>query len=78
MKTHANKPTMTPRREILRGCLRLGGLLTLGGVASLLGWRGANGKCVRTNPCGGCPLFSGCDLPKANKAKKNPPPSRHV
>ncbi len=78
MKTPANKSHMIQRREFLRSWMRCGGLLALGGVATLLGWRGAHGKCVRSNPCGGCPLFSGCDLPKANEAKKNKPTSDHA
>lgn len=78
MKTPESKPHMIHRREFLRGWLRCGGLLALGGVATVLGWRGSHGKCVRTNPCGGCPLFSGCDLPKANEAKKHKPTSDHA
>jgi len=62
-------PGMNHRRDILRGCLRCGGLLALGGVASALGWRDLHGKCLRTGPCGGCPLFSGCGLPQALDAK---------
>jgi hypothetical protein len=61
-------PGMNHRRDILRGCLRCGGLLALGGVASALGWRGLHGKCLRTGPCGGCPLFSDCGLTKAKNA----------
>ena len=70
-------PTSNHRREILRTCLRGGGLIALGGVASLLGWRSARGNCVRKNPCGACPLFSACDLPKAQDAKTPKPKSDH-
>jgi hypothetical protein len=69
MKTPESNLHMKPRREILRACLRCGGFIALGGVASLLGWRGAHGKCVKNNPCGACPRFADCDLPKANEAK---------
>jgi hypothetical protein len=61
--------TMNHRRDILRGCLRCGGLLALGGVASALGWRSVHGKCLRTAPCGACPLVSGCGLPQAMESK---------
>ena len=54
---------MTHRRDILRGCLRCGGLLALGGIAASLGWHCLNGSCQRTNPCGGCPLFDACGVP---------------
>ena len=60
---------MLQRRDILRSCLRGGGLLALGGVAALLGTRTLSGSCLRTNPCGGCPLFTGCELPKAKDSK---------
>ena len=60
---------MLPRRDILRTCLRGGGLLALGGIAAALGWRNPRGTCPRTDPCGGCPLFDGCGLPKARDAK---------
>jgi hypothetical protein len=60
---------MLPRRDILRTCLRGGGLLALGGIAAALGWRNPRGTCPRTNPCGGCPLFDGCGLPKAMLSK---------
>ena len=62
---------MHHRRDILRGCLRWGGLLVLGGGASLLGWRGARGTCPRGNPCGACPLFTDCRLPGAMDKKNN-------
>ena len=68
-------PRMNHRRDLLRGCLRCGGLLALGGVASALGWRGSYGKCLRTDPCGGCPMFSACGLPKALETKNPPLPA---
>lgn len=61
---------MKHRRVILRDGLRCGGLLALGGIASALGWRSLNGTCLRGSPCGACPLFTGCDLPKANEVKR--------
>ncbi|MCX6874781.1 MAG: hypothetical protein NTW21_13380 [Verrucomicrobia bacterium] len=61
---------MQNRRDILRGCLRGGGLLALAGLASALGWRSLHGKCLRADPCGGCPGFSGCGLPKAMQSKR--------
>ncbi len=77
MTTMQNKPHMPDRRKFFHDCLRYGGLLSIGGVASVLGWRSLHGDCVRTNPCGACPLLSGCDLPKAVDSKKstqNPAP----
>lgn len=68
-------PPVHHRRDILRTCLRCAALLTLGGTAARLGSRGFNQNCVRTQPCGGCPLFSGCSLPKARDAK---PPARNA
>lgn len=77
---------MMNRRDILRTGLRGGALLALGGMASMLGWRSLHGTCTRTNPCGACPLFDGCALPKAWDAKQTdgsnknggpvPPPQR--
>ena len=65
---------MTHRRDILRGCLRCGGLLALGGVAASLGWHSQHAHCPRTDPCGGCPLFGDCGLPKAQDAKSQAAP----
>lgn len=80
MNTHESDSPMMPRREMIRGCLRCGGLLALGGVASVLGWRSLHGKCVTNHPCGACPRFIDCDLPKANetKSKSNPPATDHA
>ena len=71
---------MKQRREILRDGLRWGALLTVGGAASLLGWRSLRGDCAKAHPCGGCPLFSGCDLSKALETKKpsDQPAANHV
>ncbi|MEI6653223.1 MAG: hypothetical protein WCP45_00505 [Verrucomicrobiota bacterium] len=66
---------MIHRRDILRGCLRCGGLLALGGGAAALGWRSLHVTCPRTDPCGGCPLFSACGLPKALDAKSQKCPA---
>ena len=63
---------MQTRREILLTCARSGGLLALGGAAAMLGWRSLRGACHRSQPCGGCPLFSGCELPKT---LENRPPA---
>ena len=60
---------MTTRREILTDGLRWGGLLALGGVTAALGWRTLHGQCLRRDPCGTCPMFSGCGLPQALDAK---------
>ncbi|MCX6867282.1 MAG: hypothetical protein NTV46_13870 [Verrucomicrobia bacterium] len=68
-------PIMHHRRNILLGGLRCGGLLALGGVASLLGWRSLHGTCLRNDPCGACPLFTACGLPKALDAKTPNPAS---
>ncbi len=65
---------MKTRRDFLGASLRCGGLIALGGGASLLGWRSLHGNCVRINPCGECPLFDGCDLEKAIDAKKTTTP----
>ncbi|MEI8036926.1 MAG: hypothetical protein WCJ14_00925 [Verrucomicrobiota bacterium] len=70
---------MHHRRDILRSGLRCGGLLALGGVATALGWRSLGNPCPRANPCGGCPQYSGCELPKARAAKRTQPTrSSHV
>ncbi len=74
-----SNPAMNHRRDFLRGCLRGGGLLALGTVATALGWRSMHGRCQRANPCGDCPEFTGCELPKARDAKSNHPTrSSHV
>jgi hypothetical protein len=85
MKAAHNKCVLHHRREILLGCLRCGGLLALGGLATALGWRSLHGHCLRAHPCAGCPVYAGCDLPKAREAKTMtapatgaPLPSRHV
>ena len=77
MKTPHDITVMNQRREVLRASLRFGGLLVLGGIATALGWRSARKPCVRPNPCGACPLFTGCDLPKAVEAKKSNPAIHH-
>jgi hypothetical protein len=70
---------MHHRREFLRGCLRCGGLLALGGVAAALGGRTQRGECPRDNPCGGCPGLAGCGLPKALETKsRNTPSAPHA
>lgn len=71
--------SMIPRRDFLRDCLRGGGLLALGGAATALAWRSLHGPCPRANPCGDCPEFTGCELPKARDAKNtHPTRSTHV
>jgi len=67
---------MTTRRAILKKSLRWGGLASLAGLTAFLARRSINAECTNSGPCGGCPLFSGCGLPKAESAKKsggNPP-----
>jgi hypothetical protein len=71
MKATERNPIMRHRRVFLRDCVRCGGLLAIGGTASALGWRTFNGSCLRSNPCGACPLFTGCDLPKAIDVKRH-------
>ena len=66
---------MTHRRDILRSCLRYGGVLALGGIAASLGWRGRHGQCQHPSPCGGCPMFGDCALPKALDTKGQLPPA---
>lgn len=74
MIPHESIATMIHRRDILRGCLRCGGLLALGGIAASLGWHSQHSHCQRTSPCGGCPLFGGCGLPKALESKSQSAP----
>ena len=74
MKPPESTSGMNHRRDILRGCLRCGGLLAIGGVASALGWRSLHGNCQQTAPCGVCPLLSACDLPQARDARNLPAP----
>ncbi len=69
---------MIHRREFLRNGLRGGALALLGGAASMLAWRSSRGNCARTHPCGACPLFSGCVLPKAVDAKQPTRKPGHV
>jgi len=78
MSTHKSNLPMIKRREILRSCLRGGSLVLLGGIVSLLGLRGTRGNCLRAHPCGNCPLFSGCDLPKAIDSKNTSRDPGHV
>lgn len=63
------KATLT-RREMVRRSLRYGGLGAVGGLAAWLGARSLQGDCRTRGPCGGCPLFDGCALPKAESAKQ--------
>ncbi len=76
MSTNEGIGRMTYRRDILRTCLRCGGFLALGGIAASLGWRGRHGQCPRSNPCGGCPVFGDCSLPKALDTKSQIQPDR--
>lgn len=79
MNRPQSNSTMIHRRDFLRGCLRGGGLLALGGAATALGWRSLHRPCPRANPCGDCPEFTGCELPKARDAKSTQPArSNHV
>lgn len=56
------------RREFLTRYARWGGLAALGAVTARLVWNG-RGTCQSPSPCGACPLFSGCALPKAQAAQ---------
>lgn len=62
-------PRMNHRRDILRVGLRCGGLIALGGLAAWLTQRNGHGACLPTHPCGTCPGWPTCDLPKAREAK---------
>ena len=64
---------MQTRREILLNCARGGALLALGAIAVRLGSRSFDGTCVRGNPCGACPLVTGCKLPKAQETRPPTP-----
>ena len=75
MNAMQRSSAMKSRREILLNCARGGGLLALGGVAAVLGWRSLHGTCLRSHPCGACPLFTGCELPKA--LENRPPTPAH-
>ena len=63
------------RREFIKTCLRFGvggGLVTTG---IFLGTRkntttGGSEICENSSPCDGCSQFTGCDLSKAQTAKK--------
>jgi hypothetical protein len=59
------------RRALLRGSCRWAGLAALGGLAAWLGHRSLDRECTRAGPCGGCPQFSGCGLPKAKSAQQS-------
>lgn len=76
MNAMPRSPAMKSRREILRDCARGGGLLALAGVTAVLGWRSLRGNCPRSHPCGGCPLFTGCELPKALENRLPQPPAK--
>lgn len=65
---------MESRREFIRSFARGGGLLAVGGVATLLGWRSIHGNCTESHPCAKCPRFSGCELPQA-AATRTPEPT---
>jgi len=70
---------MTTRRAILKKSLRWGGLASLAGLTAFLARRSINAECTNSGPCGGCPLFTGCALPKAESAKQSQakPPYPH-
>ncbi len=78
MSTPESNLPMINRRQILRSCLRGIGLVLLGGIATILGWRGTSSNCLRAHPCGACPLFSGCELPKAIDSKNTTRKPGHV
>ena len=62
---------MPTRRTFLNTSLRWGGLGTLAGLAAILAHRSFSRSCTNSGPCGGCPQFSGCGLPKAESAKQS-------
>src|SRR4051812_20141816 len=60
------------RRDFFRTTARHIALAVIAAVAAFLGlnsWR-AGRSCQRPNFCSSCPQFSGCDLPKADAARK--------
>ncbi len=61
---------MSGRREVLRNGFRAAGLAGLAGLATVLGLRSRRAKeCREVRPCGGCPWFDGCGLPKARQER---------
>ena len=71
MKEPASFSNMIARREMLRRCLRGGGLASLGGLVVWLGARSIRSGCTRANPCGECPLFTDCGESKARDARES-------
>lgn len=61
-------PIMNTRREWIVRNARWGGLLVLGGIVARLAARG-DATCELQHPCGACPQFAGCGLPKAKEAR---------
>ncbi len=60
----------TNRREFLRTCSR-NGFLGLAALLAAFSWHKARGQnCARPTPCGGCPEFADCPLPKALSLKQ--------
>jgi hypothetical protein len=61
------------RREFLVSAGRSAALAAIAAVGAVLAWRRLAGKadadCARRSPCGGCPSFAQCELPRATAAK---------
>jgi len=64
--------TVGSRREFLRGTARYGLLTLMAAVAARIARTRTVGPQTYVNrgPCGGCPVFAGCDLPKANSLRR--------
>lgn len=60
----------TSRREFVRGTLRWLSAGTVVGVTGLAAWRNARGGCWRPAVCAECPVFSGCDLSRAEEFRR--------
>lgn len=64
-----NNPAAT-RREFIRGTLRWVSAGAVAGVTGVALVRNAGADCRRPSVCGACPVYSGCDLPKAESFRR--------
>jgi hypothetical protein len=65
-----NDPAAT-RREFIQGTLRWVSAGAVAGVTGLALVRNAGAECRRPSVCGACPVYSGCDLPKAESFRRD-------
>lgn len=63
-------PAVADRREFLRSAARLSIAGALGGLVLAAANR-AGASCRRPFACGQCPVYGGCDLPKAMNYREN-------